>query len=84
MSLARHQVPELAFMGMLFVNVASFAKSKLAFVQLVSLGISQKRITIEWHSWNILATVVWIIYKFWNKWLFYFFSYFPEYFAFKI
>lgn len=57
-------------MGM-FVSVTSFAKSKPS-IQLSSSGITQKSIT-KWHSWNILATVVWIIYKFWNKWLFYFF-----------
>lgn len=79
LSLARHQVLELAFMGMLIVSVTSFAKSKLAFIQLSSLGISKKKgITIKWHSWNILATVVWIIYKFWNKWLFYFFLIFQS------
>lgn len=47
LSLARYQVLELAFMGMLFVSVTSFAKSKSAFIQLSSLGISQKRITIK-------------------------------------
>lgn len=33
---------------------------------------------MKWHSWNILAAVVWIIYRFWNKWLFYFFLIFQN------
>lgn len=44
-------------MGILFVSVTIFGKSKPASIQLSSLGITQKRITIKWHSWNILATV---------------------------
>lgn len=65
-----------------FVTVTSFAVSNQISFCLVfkeSEKDNSKNGTVK----NILATVVSII-KFWNKWLFYFFSYFPEYFAFKI
>lgn len=59
------------------ISITSSAKSQPASIQLFwnySKGLKRKK----WHSWNILATVVWIIYKFWNKWLFYFFLIFQS------
>lgn len=53
-------------MGILFVSVTIFRKSKVASIQLSSLGITQKD-NNKMTQLKYIGYCVWIIYKFWNK-----------------